>query len=288
MRGAPLRQKSGAREQERKADAEHQMPAELRPFRLRHDAGRRSARCDEMDDIGVDRPVREHDGDQHGRGRHRRGRRLRTPGDGAGGDDQRHQRGERQRIVPARQHQDRGGGQERGERARRYRIDPRRLRRRPIEQARDDQGRGQPEADHDVEGVRRQRVDTAIDDPGERPRDREPDGRDGEPAPHPHPRQHEGRRRHHRQIDVERPIIGTVGGDQERRHIGADQAEPGQRRSVQQRGRERRQRHHAEQQESGGREEAVERIGGIDIRIRDGGADRGENAGNMRARQARR
>jgi hypothetical protein len=56
---------------------------------------------------------------------------------------------------------------------------------------------------------------------------------------------------------------------------------------MQERGRERRQRDHAEQQESGGRrEEAVERIGRIDIRIRDGGADSGENARNVRARQA--
>ena len=55
---------------------------------------------------------------------------------------------------------------------------------------------------------------------------------------------------------------------------------------MQQRGRERAERDEAEQHEgAGGRQEAVERVGGIDGGERDRGAGRGENRRNVGDRQ---
>ena len=72
---------------------------------------------------------------------------------------------------------------------------------------------------------------------------------DREPAPQPHARQRIGRGGDDREIDVERPVARLVRGDQQRRHVGADEAEPAERRAVQQRGGERRERDEAEQHE---------------------------------------
>ena len=57
---------------------------------------------------------------------------------------------------------------------------------------------------------------------------------------------------------------------------------------MQQRGCERGERHDAEQDEGdAGIEEIIERVGHIDVRVRDYGADGGENARDVRARQPR-
>jgi hypothetical protein len=84
-----------------------------------------------------------------------------------------------------------------------------------------------------MEEVRPERVDTDDLDPRQRPRRAEHDRRDGEPAPHSHPRERKGGSSHHREIDVERPIVGVLGGDEQRRQIGADKAEARQRLPVQ-------------------------------------------------------
>ena len=100
---------------------------------------------------------------------------------------------------------------------------------------------------------------------GEGPQQREHDRGDRKPAPQPIARQAERRRGDDGEIDVERPEVRLVGGDQDRRHEGAGDAETGERRPVQQRRGERAQRHQSKQDERGGRhQEAVQRIGRID------------------------
>ena len=104
---------------------------------------------------------------------------------------------------------------------------------------------------------------------GERPQQRERDRGDREPAPQPDARQTKGRRGDDGEIDVERPEVRLVGRDQDRRDEGADDAEAGERRPVQQRGGKRAERHQSEQDERGCRhQKAVQRIGRIDGRKR--------------------
>ena len=127
--------------------------------------------------------------------------------------------------------------------------------------------------------MRRQRFDAAVRDARQQPEETEGDGDQRQPLPQPHERERERRRRHHREIDVERPVVRRGRGDQQRRHEGADEAERRQRRAVQQRRAERRQRHRAEQHEGKGRiEEAVKPVGRIDRGIGDGGAGGGQDA----------
>ena len=135
--------------------------------------------------------------------------------------------------------------------------------------------------------MRAERVRADGAHPGQGPHRAEGDRRDREPAPHPEARERERGGGHHRQIDVERPVIRPLRGDEKRRDIGADEAEARQRRPMQQRGGKRRQRHQAEQDESrAGREKAVERMGGVDVGIGDGGAGGGQDARDVRGRQA--
>ena len=135
--------------------------------------------------------------------------------------------------------------------------------------------------------MRAERVDADDADAGQGPQRAEGDRGDGEPAPHPEARERERGGGHHRQIDVERPVIRPLRGDEKRRDIGADEAEARQRRPMQQRGGKRRQRHQAEQDESrAGGEKAVERMGGVDVGIGDGGAGGGQDARDVRGRQA--
>ena len=133
--------------------------------------------------------------------------------------------------------------------------------------------------------MRRQRVDPRVVDARQQPEESEGDGDERQPLPQPHPRQRECRRGHHRKIDVERPVVRRVRRDQQRRHVGADEAERRQRRAVQQRRAERRQRHRAEQHEGEGRiEEAVKPVGRIDRGIGDGGAGGGQDARDVGGR----
>ena len=135
--------------------------------------------------------------------------------------------------------------------------------------------------------MRAERVDADDADAGQGPQRAEDDRGDGEPAPHPEARERERGGGHHRQIDVERPVIRPLRGDEKRRHIGADEAEARERRPMQQRGGKRRQRHQAEQDESrAGGEKPVERMGGVDVGIGDGRAGGGQDARDVRGRQA--
>ena len=137
-----------------------------------------------------------------------------------------------------------------------------------------------------MEDVGAQRIDRIDIGSRERPQRAGHDRRDSEPAPQPEPRQSECRRGDDGEIDVERPVVRLVGRNQHRRDIGADEAEPGERRPVQERGRERQQCDQPEQDESDGRrQEAVEPVSGIDRRVGDGGAGGGEDARDVRSRQ---
>jgi hypothetical protein len=202
-----------------------------------------------MSDVDIDCPA---DDNERGEQRCRRyGCRcwLRTPGDRNRRDDEYGESGERQRIVPARQHQQGRRDEIGAERGRRHVVDSADLRIRSEEEASDDQRGRERKACDNMEEVRPERVDTDDADPRQGPRRAEHDRGDGEPAPHSHPRERKGGSRHHREIDVERPIVGLLGGDEQRRQIGADKAEARQRLPVQKRGRERRQRHQTEHDE---------------------------------------
>ena len=102
-----------------------------------------------------------------------------------------------------------------------------------------------------MEGVRGDADLVEQGEAGQRPEQAERDRGDGEPSPHPRARQHEGGGGDDREVDVERPEVRLAGGDDQRRHIGADQAEAGERRAVHQRGGQRPERDDAEQDEGG-------------------------------------
>ena len=90
-------------------------------------------------------------------------------------------------------------------------------------------------------------------------------GADGEPEPQAQPRQAIGDGGQHREIEHHRPGIGIVAVDQQRRDEGADQAEPGERGTMQGGGEHAGDADHAQGDEGGGRaDEAIERMGGID------------------------
>ena len=74
---------------------------------------------------------------------------------------------ERQRIVPAREHQQARGEQIGAERRRGHAVDPAGRGVRPEQQAGDDQRCGEREADDDVEGMRAERVDAGDADAGQ-------------------------------------------------------------------------------------------------------------------------
>ena len=183
-----------------------------------------------------------------------------------------------------REHQQRRGKEICAERNGRDRIDLARLRIRAVEQSGHEQRGDQHEAGDGVERMRsngscRDRVVQA----GEHPQRAERDRRDREPAPQPRACERERGGGDDREIDVERPVVRRLGGDEQRRDEGADLAERSERRPVQQRGGERRERHDAEQHEGGaGHEEVVERVGRVDRRVRDRGAGRGEDARDVR------
>ena len=226
--------------------------------------------------------------DQHrerGGGGHDRDDGFGAPGDRHRGGGENEQCRQRQRGM--------GGGVDQHERAEQITrehagadlLDASALGGRTVEQSGDDEDGGEPKAGRGVEGMRRQRAIAGIADADEHPRDRQGGGRDREPAPEPEARERVGGGGDDRQVDIERPVVRLLRGDQQRRHIGADQAKPAERRSVHQRSRERCERDEPEKEEGErGREELVERIGGPDVGIGDRRAGRGENARDMRAR----
>ncbi len=125
---------------------------------------------------------------------------------------------------------------------------------------------------------------------GARPEQREADGGDRKPAPQADSRESEGCRCGDDQRDRRRAPSKSGLPDETRirSREGGDQAEPGQRRAVQQRGGEGTERDQPEQDEGGcGREEVVQRVTGIDRRERHHGAGGGEDRGNVGDRQRR-
>ena len=150
------------------------------------------------------------------------------------------------------------------ERAGRDRLDLAFLRGRTEHEAAHHEQCGEDEAGDHMERMRGDHRRAALQ-AGERPQQREHDRGDRKPAPHPHARQTEGGRGDDGEIDVERPEVRLVGRDQDRGDEGADDAETGQRRPVQQCRGQRAHRHQPEQDErGGGHQEAVQRIGSVD------------------------
>ena len=156
---------------------------------------------------GAKRPAHDHEIGQQCGERHRGGRGVGAPGDGKRGDDERGEHRERRRIVPAGQHQDQRGDERTPKARSRTSGRSGRGRRRAIEQVRDDQCGDQRKAHHDVEQMRGQRFDLVGADARQHPEQPEGHRDERKPRPQPHARQRERRRRHHREIDVERPVV---------------------------------------------------------------------------------
>ena len=254
-----------------------------RPARRR--AVERAARREQDLEVEVHRPV--HD-DEHGERRchrHCEDRGVAAPGDDRGGGRQHEQRDQRGVGVRRQHHECEGGdeiacqhaGGDRAHLAARFG--------RPIDQPGHQEDGRECEARQSGERVRVQRSGTQIVHADERPQDREHCRGDREPPPHPVARECIGRRGDHGEIDIERPVARLRRAHEQRRHIGADQPETAERGAVLERGRERSKRHQPEQQKGhGGREEFVDFIGRPDVGIGDGGAGRGQNAWDVRAR----
>ncbi len=282
---AALRQKSREAEAGREDRGGSQMQRDRAVGRMRPDAGNGAARHHQHVGIGEHGPFQEHKGCQHRGGGNGAGGGRRAPCDQQAARHQHRKRGHGGIGVEAGDHDDRGAEQIGGERARRDRFDPAFLRRRAEHESADHQQGGEDEARDDVEHMRADHLVFAFQ-AGEGPRQREHDGGDGEPAPQPDPRQREGRRGDDGEIDVERPEVGLVGRHQNGRDKARGDAEARQRRTVQQRGRQRAERHQAQQDERGRRhQEAVERVRGVDGRERHGGAGGGQDRRNVGDRQ---
>ena len=183
------------------------MPPGIRLRRLRHRTGDRTGRHDQALDIEIGRPAHEHEHDEHRRHRHCRGRRFGAPGDRDRRDREHGEGYKRKRIVPAREHQQGRGKQVGASAADDTPIDAAGLRIRTEPQSGDDQRCGERKADDDVEHMRAERVDAAVADAGQGPQHAEGDRGDREPAPQPQARERERGGGHHREIDVERPVI---------------------------------------------------------------------------------
>ena len=283
----PLRQEAGGAEQEREEGAQREVEAGIGQVRIRNGARARTARQNEPLDDRLDRPGNHDQRREPGRGRNRCRRRIAAPGDRDRGGRQGAEHDQRERVVAPGEHENRGGQHIGGERAGGDRVDPVRLGRRTVEQSGDDQQRREPETRHRMECVRRERRHAQVMDAGEHPCHAEADPHDREPAPQADAGEPERGGRDDREIDIERPVVRPIGGDQQRRDLGAHEAERREGWPVQQGSEERRERDHTEQHEGERRiEKPVERIGRIDRRVADGGAGRRQDARNMRRRQS--
>ena len=131
--------------------------------------------------------------------------------------------------------------------------------------------------------MRRQHVGRDIADARQHPYEAEADGDERKPAPEPRAGERERGGRDDGEIEIERPIIRRLGGDDQRREIGADKTEACDGRPVKQRRGERGERDDAEKQKGGaGIDEAVKRVSRVDRGIGDGRAGRRQDAWNMR------
>ena len=130
-----------------------------------------------------------------------------------------------------------------------------------------------------MERVRRNHAWAALQ-AGQRVVDGEGNGGDREPAPQPDAGKAERRGGDHRDIEIQRPIVGSGGDDQQRSHECAGDAEARQSGAMQQSRGQRAERDQSEQDEGGGRcEKVVQRVARI---------DRGEGNGGAGGRQDRR
>jgi hypothetical protein len=246
-------------EQDRKRHGEHEMPGNAGRRRLRRQAVA-GAGSNQMRRYRIDHPGDDDERRQRGGDRHRAGGGGAAPGDRERRGRQRGKRDGRGGIVVLRHHDDASCRRIDDDRTGRHRVDPARRGGGPVEQAGDDQQRDQREPGHHVEEMRRKR--TGVVDSWKSPEQAECQGRDREPAPSSQVCHRESGRRHDREVDVKRPVIRLVRGNEQRRDLGADEAERRQRRPVQQCGAQRHQRDHTEQGEGGRRfEKAVKRIG---------------------------
>ena len=122
-RRAALRQKSGDAEQHRPSGGDDKVRAVVEALGLRYCRRRRSGRREQRVDIHLHRPVGHHRHGKESGDRYGRRRRLGAPRNGDRSDGEDDEGGERDRIVPARQHQERRGQQIDRKRKRRERID---------------------------------------------------------------------------------------------------------------------------------------------------------------------
>ena len=224
---------------------------------------------------------------EDGRDRHGAGRRFGAPRNGDRRDGENHEGGERDRIVLARQGQKRRGQKIDTERKCREAIDFARRRLRTKQQTANQERRGQHETGKRAEHMGAERRDRKHIGARERPQRAQHNRRDGKPTPHAAARQRERGRGDDCDVDVQRPVIRLGARHERRRQISADDAKTRERRTVQQRGRQGEQRHDAEQNECDWRrQESVKRVGGVHRGVSHRGACCGQNARNIRRRQA--
>ncbi len=201
--------------------------------------------------------------------------------------DQERERHKCRRLMIARHDEQRSREQVSRGSSRRYGIDATSLSFRAKENTGDKEKRREGKAGCDMKDMRSDWAGLRLRKAGQCPEQAERHRRNGKPAPQANTRKHERRCRDHREINVERPIVRCAGGHQQRRGFGADKAERRQRRTVQQRGRERCKGNDAQQNEGHRRtDEAVEFVGGKHCGIRRSGACGRQDAWNMRRRQA--
>jgi hypothetical protein len=215
---AALRKISGGAEQHRKDCAEPEMPGDIRLRRRRRQRVRQGG-IDELAEFPRHGPGDDDESGEQRRGGESPGRSFATPGDRNGCGDKRPKDRERRRIVIARKHHEcrreeigrnRAGGQS---------IDAARHAGRPeIETGHDDE-RDEAEADNGMREMWRERAGGLIGDARKHPEQAKPNRRDRKPAPQSHARQRQGGCRHHREIEVKRPVVWLIGGDQKRRDL---------------------------------------------------------------------
>ena len=207
------------------------------------------------------------------RGRQRANRRLAAPGDRDRRCGQRREHDQRLGWMGLQNDDDRGCKQVRGERSRGHAVDAPGCHLGAEIEPGDHEERGKGKAGDHVKEARQKRGVGRSRRTGHRPDKAERHRGDGEPTPQPRAREREGRSGHHREIDVERPVVRRRRLHQHRHDLGAHEAERRERRPVQQRRGERREGNDAKQHERRPwSDEVVESVGGKDGRIGDRGA----------------
>jgi hypothetical protein len=283
---AALGEEASYAEQGRVSGAERDMPADIRQRRFRTAAG--AAADDEQIECRMGGPLGHHQAGESRRNRHRSGRSVGAPGDRHGRHRQQTERRQGDGFVLAREHQQGCGAEIGAERSGRDGIDLTGGGRRSIQESGDDQSGNKREADDDMECMRAQILDMRFRQPRQAPHEAEHHRGDRKPPPQARACQRKSGDAHDGKIGVERPVIRHAGADEERRHVGADETEAGERRPMQERGRERGEGDEPEQDEGGGnRQKLIKRIGRKDSGVGDGRAGGGEDAGNVGGRQAR-